>query len=484
MELSMWMIAQALSDYPCRSCITRGRPEIRGVRFLSQVEFPDDENVYVESWPLRNGADPLQAIRFTHRGDTLTVEARDQQTVLNRVLGLFDRLGRWESMAAEAEARADSPQALLDLAGELLPVRGWVVERGGRICASIRGSSGAEDLIYQADGRQCMRSEHLRQLSLRGAGRVGRCAFLVPELGLSCRDLYDGGNRVGELLLETGDVFDSCLLQFSELLGGQLERWLERHPDRAVLSRSGSVLQQLLTPDPDPACVADFDKYLRSQGWQREDRKVLYLAEARDGPVSARIDGAEAAFAASIVTEYGRQMVLLVNHAVSGDAAVELALGRIAARGCSIGASYSFTRLEETYQALQQARLALGRESGVHRCSEALPAYISELVRTQTTMDLSHPALAALEDYDARHHTQLLETLMRYLLLERNQKLTAETLSIHRNSLCYRLEKIQTLCSLDLEDPDVRLRLLLSFLLRWHGRIPPAGNRDLPSAAT
>ena len=47
---------------------------------------------------------------------------------------------------------------------------------------------------------------------------------------------------------------------------------------------------------------------------------------------------------------------------------------------------------------------------------------------------------------------------------------------MHRNSVIYRLNKIQEILGLDLDDPDVRLRLLISFkiLELQNGHILPA----------
>jgi len=50
-----------------------------------------------------------------------------------------------------------------------------------------------------------------------------------------------------------------------------------------------------------------------------------------------------------------------------------------------------------------------------------------------------------------------------YLLSERSLSVTARMLHMHRNSVIYRLGKIEKILDLDLDDPDVRLRLLVSF---------------------
>ncbi len=60
-----------------------------------------------------------------------------------------------------------------------------------------------------------------------------------------------------------------------------------------------------------------------------------------------------------------------------------------------------------------------------------------------------------------------------YLCLERNISLVAKQVHMHRNSVIYRVQKIHDMLSLDLDDPEVRLRLLISFkILEMTGRIP------------
>ncbi len=79
------------------------------------------------------------------------------------------------------------------------------------------------------------------------------------------------------------------------------------------------------------------------------------------------------------------------------------------------------------------------------------------------------------EGYDNYH---LLRT---FLLTERNISLTARLMHMHRNSIIYRLNQIREILMVDLDDPDVRLRLMITFkILEFkQGRReenPPAGN--------
>jgi DNA-binding PucR family transcriptional regulator len=79
------------------------------------------------------------------------------------------------------------------------------------------------------------------------------------------------------------------------------------------------------------------------------------------------------------------------------------------------------------------------------------------------TGDLLHPALGILSRYDAIHKSDLFHTLYIFLSNERNVVATAKCLFIHRNSLLYRLQRIERLISADLEDVNVRMYLLLSY---------------------
>lgn len=72
------------------------------------------------------------------------------------------------------------------------------------------------------------------------------------------------------------------------------------------------------------------------------------------------------------------------------------------------------------------------------------------------------PDLQALRDYDQEKGTAYFETLREFLLQERDIPRTSEKLIIHRTTLLYRLKKIQSLISADLESPEQRLYLMWS----------------------
>lgn len=74
--------------------------------------------------------------------------------------------------------------------------------------------------------------------------------------------------------------------------------------------------------------------------------------------------------------------------------------------------------------------------------------------------------LRPLQQYDSEHHGDLVATLAAYLRHSGNATRTADALYLHRNSLRYRLARIQALTGMDPNDPDARLALQIGVLMR------------------
>lgn len=89
-----------------------------------------------------------------------------------------------------------------------------------------------------------------------------------------------------------------------------------------------------------------------------------------------------------------------------------------------------------------------------------------------------HPALPKLAEYDRKNGTNLELTLHTYLKNSCSTTNTAKALYLHRNSVIYRLRRIEELCDIDLDDTDARFRLRLSYAIsnvinnkrKWAGK--------------
>lgn len=75
---------------------------------------------------------------------------------------------------------------------------------------------------------------------------------------------------------------------------------------------------------------------------------------------------------------------------------------------------------------------------------------------------LIHPAIIKLSRYDAQHKTNLRDVLFYYLLCGRNLKKTAEMCYMHRNTVINKINKINELVTVPIDDGYLQNRLILS----------------------
>ncbi len=70
-----------------------------------------------------------------------------------------------------------------------------------------------------------------------------------------------------------------------------------------------------------------------------------------------------------------------------------------------------------------------------------------------------------LKEYDSDSDGDLLETLYAYICYERSLVKTAEKLNVHRNTVVYRVNRINEIINLDLDNPLIRYHTIISILL-------------------
>ncbi len=95
-----------------------------------------------------------------------------------------------------------------------------------------------------------------------------------------------------------------------------------------------------------------------------------------------------------------------------------------------------------------------------------LLSHVEQLAPLQT---FTQQIIGPLAEYDRQHRGSLVQTVDAYFNHHANVSQTAESLFIHRNTLLYRLERIQELTGQDINQPDMRLALHLALRL-WQLR--------------
>ena len=139
---------------------------------------------------------------------------------------------------------------------------------------------------------------------------------------------------------------------------------------------------------------------------------------------------------------------------------------------CNIGVGLSVSDVTKLKQSYEQAaecihycnKLKLNHQ---HLCYNQLGLYqlFSDLNQTQLYESFVETQLGALIHYDADNHTRLVETLSLYLQNNCNILHTADAAYTHRNTIKYRITRIEELLRVDLQDASVRLNLHLALYL-------------------
>ncbi len=133
------------------------------------------------------------------------------------------------------------------------------------------------------------------------------------------------------------------------------------------------------------------------------------------------------------------------------------------------GPAASLEEWPEVYrQALQAMKVAerLHLDKTVEFNNLGVYRLLTELVDAPAVQEFCREVIGPLVKYDERHRSNLVKTINAYFENHGNISQTAETLYIHRNTLLYRLERIQGLTGQHLDNSDERLALQLALKLR------------------
>jgi DNA-binding PucR family transcriptional regulator len=105
----------------------------------------------------------------------------------------------------------------------------------------------------------------------------------------------------------------------------------------------------------------------------------------------------------------------------------------------------------EAREALQMGR-SLNGDGVTHFNDLGIYRYLYKIARMDDLRDSYQDQIARIAHYDRRKGTDLLSTLETYLECAGNLTKTSSLLFIHRNTLIQRLERLQSLCEIDLQD--------------------------------
>ena len=189
-----------------------------------------------------------------------------------------------------------------------------------------------------------------------------------------------------------------------------------------------------------------------------EARRVLALL-----PINESIEHIETELETTISTRMDRVQARLHQGTIGNGNLTNFTagIGRVANNVQQISQSY-----REAQQALEIGRRLFG-ENKIHYFARlGIYRLLFHLYGHQELSDFYQETLGPLSESDNRSNNALIETLECFFYCNGNLSETARTMHLHRNSLLYRLGRIEELLGRSLEDPELRLSLLIALKIR------------------
>jgi purine catabolism regulator len=413
-----------------------------------------------------------QAAADTARVPLLSLPAgadlREAEREVQRLIGDYE---------AQAERRAAQLGSLLTqraLAGAgIQGLLDTLAERTGR---AVAGYSAAGELrAIKARGPARVALQTLRPTAAGATAHLGQSAWVQP-LGAA-----DPSGRPYGFLAIAGDTLD----EWDRLAAqqGATALALELAKEQAVLATEerlrGDFVQTILAGPP-----ADSEALLRrgqelgydllqpyiallcSVGRPNEPAAMRAAAAVSaalstlglSAPTMRRADGVLCYLPLNGRAQRPRELAELIR----GKVAAELQ-GLIFAIGKEAPSMAAWPRsLREAEQALVLGRQLLDTSRVLDFGDLGVYRLLVLLRESPELWDFYRNTLAALADYDHKQHAELLRTLEAFFAHLGNLARTAEALHVHRNTLLYRLQRVEEISGLNLEDAEDRLALWLA----------------------
>ena len=176
------------------------------------------------------------------------------------------------------------------------------------------------------------------------------------------------------------------------------------------------------------------------------------------------------AFPGSMGVVRGDDVLVVISADDAGDLLDRRFSQSVHAEGLCVGVSFPFHGLHVLRRAYEQAQAAVRLSdggAGVVRYQQVVARHMME--RAAFTIDGStfiHPALELLAEADERERSDHLADLEAYLSNGRNATATARALHVHKNTMYYRLQRIEQIADIDLSDEQTCFVLQLGLAAR------------------
>ncbi len=451
--------------------------------FFLTDDAADDENaVYVTNSNVE-GREFHRALIVCVGGCTaqsenvIVVQAEDVLRIFNALM----KVKCWLDDLNRGLAACESDQEVVDCASDYTGLPMFYLDESYRILA-ITNTTIADD----PEWKHMSEKRYLSPDNARRMKETGDLDFLAPSLmpvvyrsqlypfdSIVCNLWLDGkfASRLNVLCV-TGDT-SALVYRASELITFHLRRLLTKNRSLSAGSPIQRTLLDLLHGVPLPEemvreslkgtpALADslFQLFYVDMGAQEDHQLASYYASV----LKQQFSGAPL-----IPVVLKEQLIILIYG--ENEPALDSLIAQLdhffSKHHLRCGASNPFRRLSTLLGHYEQGMAALGAEEGegIRFFQDVMLDHMLSYIPQEQIPYLISPDIARIKKAESEFSFSLLETLRVYLSCNCNLNRAAEHMFIHKNTLLYRMNHIRGIIRCDVNDPDERLLLMLSFKL-------------------
>lgn len=280
------------------------------------------------------------------------------------------------------------------------------------------------------------------------------------------KGLYVKINRVNMRIVYELVCFPSAFAGKEEffsllhLLSPALSELLSSGEDRDELVRE--LLTKLLYPSGDENLVLS---RLEQLHWGMENKYQIYYTEEKDALTPRLRSEFSKVTRFNTILEIGTSTVLILN--LSQGKLDEIRLERVILRGdIRFVESNPLRGLKDfcaVYNACRNVYHASTQNDMITMKGGYYDLIYEKLKESVSVKALLHPSVMALYQQDIDDRSDNLETLYIYLLHERSYLKASKLMNLHRNSIVYRVGRVQEMFPMDLDDETVRNYIIFSY---------------------
>lgn len=467
MKLSMWMIANRLSGFPMELSIGSSAPVV--LRSARRAYSTDCVRVYQEG----------NQVVCAGEGDAIRLSGVSLAEGFEIIQGIFDFYEDW-SEALDKAILARNYQKVVELGHQIFGNPAVLMDGNNRVLGITRqyapDSMDAEWAYLYRYGYTSMNAAQQLQLHYKNVSFWRRGIQHFPAntaasalgFGGATYSMYFQDAACGRLtVLEKDRPLNRGDDQIIDYICRRLEPALGSALGQECMSNINVFHHLLLGERYEPG---ELDKQLANLNWGREDSYSLALMElsrprsgmdlSQNGDMLTHVILTQ--IRGCVVVHRQTQLLIFSNRNLAADETVARFFHSLG-KGNPIRVSFSLPckGIEGAPNLYRQAAYAMASgkaerpEERFYRFQDWAVDYLLESPALTESAAACMPAVVGL--WEARNTGgEQFQTLKAYLENERSVSKTADTLFTHRNTVIYRLKKIEEALGQSLDDPKIR----------------------------